>query len=38
VFGQVVKGLEVVRSIRERDPGRAREPGTKILAIEIHEV
>jgi len=38
VFGQVVKGMEVVRSIRERDPGRAREPGTKILTIEIREV
>jgi len=38
VFGQVVKGMEVVRSIPERDPGRAREPGTKILTIEIREV
>ena len=38
VFGQVVKGMEVVRSIRERDPGQAREPGTKILTIEIREV
>src|SRR5512136_448019 len=38
VFGQVVKGMEVVRSIRERDPGRAREPGTKIVTIEIREV
>jgi cyclophilin family peptidyl-prolyl cis-trans isomerase len=38
VFGQVVKGMEVVRSIPERDPGRAREPGTKILTIEIREM
>lgn len=38
VFGQVAKGMEVVRSIRERDPGRARDPGTKILTIEIREV
>ena len=37
VFGQVVKGMEVVRSIPERDPGRAREPGVKILTIEIRE-
>ena len=38
VFGQVVKGMDVVRSIPERDPGRAKEPGTKILTIEIREV
>ena len=37
VFGQVVKGMEVVRSIPERDPGRAREPGVKILTVEIRE-
>ena len=37
VFGQVVKGMEVVRSIPERDPGSAREPGAKILTIEIRE-
>jgi len=36
-FGQVVKGMDVVRSIPERDPGRAREPGVKILTIEIRE-
>lgn len=37
VFGKVVSGLEVVLAIPERDPGRAREPGTKILSIEISE-
>ena len=37
VFGQVVKGMDVVRSIPERDPGRAREPGVRILTIEILE-
>lgn len=37
VFGQVVKGMDVVRLIPERDPGRAREPGTKILTLEIRE-
>jgi cyclophilin family peptidyl-prolyl cis-trans isomerase len=37
VFGQVVKGMDVVRSIPERDPGRAREPGAKISTIEIRE-
>ena len=38
VFGQVVKGMEVVRSIPERDPGSAKQPGIKILSIEIREV
>ena len=37
VFGQVVIGMDVVRSIPERDPGRAREPGVRILTIEILE-
>src|SRR5512136_727082 len=37
VFGQDVKGMEVVRSIPERDPGHARESGVKILTIEIRE-
>jgi len=38
VFGQVVKGMEVVRAIPERDPGSARQPGIKILSVEIREV
>ncbi len=37
VFGKVVAGLDVVLAIPERDPMRAREPGTKINAIEIVE-
>ena len=37
VFGRVTEGMEVVRSIRERDPGRDREPGNRIDAIEIAE-
>lgn len=37
VFGQVVKGMDVVNSIRERDPGRDRQPGDKIQFIEITE-
>ena len=37
VFGKVTSGLDVMLSIAERDPGRAREPGTKINSIEIAE-
>jgi len=37
VFGKVTSGLDVMLSIAERDPGRAREPGTKINTIEITE-
>jgi cyclophilin family peptidyl-prolyl cis-trans isomerase len=37
VFGKVTSGLDVMLSIPERDPGRAREPGTKINTIEITE-
>ncbi len=37
VFGKVIKGMEVVLAIPERDPQRAREPGTKIDSIEIGE-
>ncbi|MBL8058632.1 MAG: peptidylprolyl isomerase [Anaerolineales bacterium] len=37
VFGKVVQGLDVLLAIPERDPGRAREPGTKIITIEITE-
>jgi len=37
VFGVVISGMDVVGSIRERDPGRAREPGTRINSIEITE-
>ncbi len=37
VFGQVSEGLDVVLAIPERDPARARTPGTRILSIEITE-
>lgn len=37
VFGAVTSGMDVVMSIPERDPQRAREPGTKINSIEITE-
>ena len=37
VFGRVTKGMEVVTSIPERDPGRAKAPGVKILSVEIVE-
>ncbi len=37
VFGVITSGMDVVLSISERDPGRAREPGTKINSIEISE-
>jgi cyclophilin family peptidyl-prolyl cis-trans isomerase len=37
VFGRVSSGMEVVRQIRERDPGRDREPGDRIESIAIEE-
>ena len=37
VFGKVIEGLENVLAIRERDPNRAREPGTRIQSVEIVE-
>ncbi|HVE90756.1 MAG TPA: peptidylprolyl isomerase [Actinomycetota bacterium] len=37
VFGKVVDGMDVVESIPERDPSRAREPGEKIVTIDIEE-
>ena len=37
VFGKVTEGLDVLRSIRERDPARDREPGDRIDTIEIEE-
>jgi cyclophilin family peptidyl-prolyl cis-trans isomerase len=37
VFGKVVKGMDVVMSIPERDPGRATAPGVKIQSITIRE-
>lgn len=37
VFGQVTKGMDVLLSIRERDPQRDRRPGDQLYAIEIIE-
>jgi cyclophilin family peptidyl-prolyl cis-trans isomerase len=37
VFGRVTSGMDVLTSIRERDPGRDREPGDRIDTIEIRE-
>jgi peptidyl-prolyl cis-trans isomerase B (cyclophilin B) len=37
VFGRVVEGMDVLRSIRERDPGRDPNPGDRIETIEIEE-
>ncbi len=37
VFGKVIQGMDVVLAIPDRDPGRARQPGTAIQSIEITE-
>lgn len=37
VFGQVVQGISVVKSIRERDPQRDPKPGDAIQSVEIIE-
>jgi cyclophilin family peptidyl-prolyl cis-trans isomerase len=37
VFGKVTSGMDVLMSIRERDPQRDREPGDRIETIEISE-
>jgi cyclophilin family peptidyl-prolyl cis-trans isomerase len=37
VFGKVVKGMDIVLSIPERDPQRPHNPGVKILSISIVE-
>ncbi len=37
VFGQVISGMNVVQSLRERDPQRDREPGTALYAVDIAE-
>jgi cyclophilin family peptidyl-prolyl cis-trans isomerase len=37
VFGKVISGMDVVNSLRERDPGRDRTPGDRILSIDISE-
>ena len=37
VFGRVTEGLDVLRSLRERDPQRDRQPGDRIETVEIEE-
>jgi cyclophilin family peptidyl-prolyl cis-trans isomerase len=37
VFGKIVSGMDVVNAIRERDPGRDRQPGDEIRSIDIAE-
>lgn len=37
VFGQVIQGMDVLRSISVRDPATARTPGDAIKTIEITE-
>jgi cyclophilin family peptidyl-prolyl cis-trans isomerase len=37
VFGQIVKGMDVLRSITVRDPDKARTPGDVIKTVEITE-
>jgi cyclophilin family peptidyl-prolyl cis-trans isomerase len=37
VFGEVVEGMEIVNSLRERDPQSDREPGDRIERVEIEE-
>lgn len=37
VFGEVVEGMDVVNAIRERDPGRDRNPGDRLESVEIEE-
>lgn len=37
VFGKVTEGMDVVLAIRERDPGRDREPGLAMKTIRIEE-
>lgn len=37
VFGRVTSGMEVLQSIRERDPARDSNPGDRVDTIEIEE-
>ncbi len=37
VFGRVVAGMEVAEAIRERDPQRDRQPGDRLLSVDIIE-
>ena len=37
VFGRVVGGMNVAKAIRERDPQRDRQPGDRLVSVEIIE-
>ena len=37
IFGQVIKGLDVLLSIPERNPSNPEYPGVKLLTVEIQE-
>jgi cyclophilin family peptidyl-prolyl cis-trans isomerase len=37
VFGQVIEGLDVLRSIPARDPSNTSAPAVRIQTIEIQE-
>jgi len=37
VFGKITEGMDVLNSLRERDPQRDRQPGDRIDTIEISE-
>lgn len=37
IFGEVVEGIEVVHSLRERDPQRDPDPGDRIESVEVEE-
>ena len=37
VFGQVVKGLDVLLAIPERDPQRSQSPAVKLISVDILE-
>ncbi|HLV99577.1 MAG TPA: peptidylprolyl isomerase [Ktedonobacterales bacterium] len=37
VFGRVVGGMNVAKSIRERDPQRDRQPGDRLISVDIIE-
>jgi cyclophilin family peptidyl-prolyl cis-trans isomerase len=37
VFGRVTEGMNILRSLRERDPQRDRNPGDALISVDILE-
>jgi len=37
VFGRVTSGMDVAEAIRERDPGRDKQPGDRLNSVDIIE-